>query len=118
MKYRGLMVDVDGISEIGLDVSHLVAEIHDAIGGFFEVVRCVNLPRGILMLVDDEGLLKNLPINVVASRLYGSVICGAALIMRECITEDGDRDIIGLSDYDFNRVLRSIHNVMFGGGHD
>lgn len=118
MTYRGLLVTVDGISEIAVDVAHFVSDIHDAIDGRFEVVRCVNLPRGILMLVDEEGMLKNLPLNVIASRLYGGAICGTALIMRECITEDGERDIIGLSNYDFNRVLRSIHNVMFRGGHD
>ena len=119
MYQRVMVIDVDGISELHLNDDNLLDAIHDVLlGGYFEIVRCINLPKGVLMLVDDCGVLKNLPINLLASRLYGDLISGTAIIMREYTNADGEPDITGLNSYDFNRVLRSIHNVMFKGGVD
>ena len=42
-------------------------EIHKIVGGYFEVVR---LTGKTLMLVDEEGKLKNKPLNLYATRLY------------------------------------------------
>lgn len=89
-------------------------EIRRLLGGaFYEVVRPALMPDKYLMLVDDEGLLKNLPINPTASILYGclqhgSPICGPALIMKEIVTDDGDHDIDPL---DGEEIVTAFHYI-------
>lgn len=53
----------------GTDFS--VEEIHNLINGFFELVHCKD---GILMLVDEEGKLKELEYNFEAT-LYAKEHC-------------------------------------------
>lgn len=53
-------------------------EVQKMIGGYVEVVY---LRDGRIMLVDEEGLLKGLPLNRAASRMAGRPIVGEALVM-------------------------------------
>jgi hypothetical protein len=51
------------------------------VGGYVERVM---MPRGNgrspgVLLVDEEGLLKQLPLNLAASQLAGQLVCGPAL---------------------------------------
>ena len=79
-------------------------DIQKAIGGYIEPVRTKTLfnyfKAPVHMLVDEEGLIKNLPVNVVASHFYGfkdhgHVIAGDvifALAIGENLIGFGDRD--------------------------
>jgi hypothetical protein len=52
-------------------------EAQEIIGGYVEVVR---LPKGLgKLLVDEEGLLKGLPLNIGASLIAGRTIMGNAI---------------------------------------
>lgn len=85
-----------------LSDADLLDQIRDELdGGFFEIVRLPKLSYKYLMLVDDCGILKGLPVNPLASELYGvrqhgQPIVGTALIMREDYV-DGEPDIVGLT---------------------
>ena len=62
--------------------------------GHIEIVRPQFMERPLIMLVNDEGLLRNMKINPAASYLYGthehgSPIVGPAMIMKEIMTDDG-----------------------------
>lgn len=70
--------------------------LHELLNGFFEIVRPRGCPPHILMLVDDEGILKDLPYNPLAASLYGQYIAGKAILMREGFI-NGEPDIVGLS---------------------
>lgn len=76
-------------------------EIRSLIGGWLELVRPRFLPPQFIMLVDDEGLLKELPVNLIGSALYGmeapSPIVGPVVIAAEGIV-NGEPDVVGLSD--------------------
>lgn len=61
-------------------------QIHSFIGGFFEVVSLPSFPN-ILMCVDDEGRLKNLWYNPIASALAQQPIVGNAFLCR--VTKNG-----------------------------
>lgn len=78
-------------------------DIRDLIGGWLELVRPRYLPPQFLMLVDEEGLLKELPYNALGSVLYGlgapSPIVGPIVIAAEGLV-DGVPDVVGLSDGD------------------
>lgn len=46
--------------------------LQNAVGGWIEIVRGVGLPEGGLLVVNEEGLLRGLPFNPVASFLYSA----------------------------------------------
>lgn len=54
--------------------------IQKAIGGMFETVKASRLTayfgKVVIMLVDEEGIIKQLPLNRTASRFYGYPIVG------------------------------------------
>lgn len=69
-----------------------------------EVVRPVNLKRPYVMICAESGHLKNMPMNLVASYLYGAhnhgvTIVGDVIIMRE----DGI-NLLGLEDLELLRI--------------
>jgi len=74
------LIKVDGTEE-ELDVSQFqLADYQKAVGGYIEVVW---LNNGDLMIVDEEGKLKDKEMNVKASVLYGSsydVIVGDVIV--------------------------------------
>jgi len=55
-----------------------LAELQAAVGGY---VEAINLPAGFVMLVDEDGLMKQLPVNQRASQEAGRVIVGNALVL-------------------------------------
>lgn len=46
--------------------------LQKAVGGFIEIVRGVGLPEGGYLVVNEEGLFLDLPLNPVASFLYSA----------------------------------------------
>lgn len=73
-----------------LDLKEPIHEtMHEAIGGYLEIVRpqAIPLPKGMIMIVDEEGLLKRREQNLLASVLYGGFIAGDVLF----VCERGDR---------------------------
>lgn len=114
-----LKISTSGLMEFRtLDDRDLNDQIHDELGGsFYEIVRPRSLGHKFLMLRDDEGLLKGMPINDVASELYGTrihgcPICGDVLIMRAYMDEEGEEDICGLNDRDVGELFRILHGLI------
>lgn len=52
-------------------------EVQKAVGGYIEMVR---LPHNNIMFVDEEGVLKNKPLNVAATQIAGQMIVGDAFV--------------------------------------
>lgn len=101
------LIEIKDFDPVQQDVNDV---IHDALDSYYEIVRCRSLPFKFLMLVDDCGLLKELPINGIASELYGvrvhgCPICGPAVIMREDMV-DGEPDIVGMTEEDTAELVR------------
>lgn len=79
--------------------------IGDAVGGWIEIVRPVRLERPYCMIVNEEGALLNLPMNMFGSFLYGTgyhgnPILGDIVLLKEGINSDGEHDILGLDEQD------------------
>ena len=71
------------------------------VGGYIEHVRPVNLKPPYCMIVNEEGRLDGLPVNLLGCFLYGShvhgnPIVGDILILKDGINEHGEADIVGL----------------------
>lgn len=115
MSTKFLRIQPDGFMELrDLDQERdLLDVIHDELdGGFFEIVRCRTLPRKFIMLVDDCGVIKDLPINPVASVLYTQAIAGTALIMKEDIDEYGEPDLFGLDEDETAELIKKLHGLI------
>ena len=89
---KALRVDPDGTvkpAEItGESISEQNDSIYGFLGGYFD---CVRLSDDAMMLVDEEGLLKGLPVNATAMMISGyPMLVGVALIVGLMPTEDGD----------------------------
>lgn len=79
--------------------------IGEAVGGWIEIVRPARLERPYCMIVNDEGVLLNLPMNMFGSFLYGTgyhgnPILGDIVLLKEGINSDGEPDILGLDEQD------------------
>ena len=89
---KALRIDVDGTREMVEITGETIEQQNDCIyailGGHFDLIR---LSWNAVMLVDDEGLLKELEINVAAMMLSGyPMIAGTALIFGVQMTDDGE----------------------------
>lgn len=88
---KALKIETDGSREL-VDITGATVEeqndcIYDILGNFFDTVM---LAHNAMMLVDDEGLLKGLPINPAAMMISGyPMIVGTALIVGLEDTPDG-----------------------------
>ena len=74
----GVYISSDG--EIGIKDFVTHADIENNLGGYIELVRPCGLSPKYFMLVNEEGLIKELPINVLASYLYGTFSHGAPIV--------------------------------------
>lgn len=92
--------------------------IGDAVGGWIEVVHPKRLEHPYCMVVNEEGVLRKLPINSFGSFLYGTdthgwPIAGDAVLMKEGYNSDGERDILGLDERDI-KYLRDMVSTKMG----
>lgn len=95
-----------------VEIDGSLRSYQDLVGGWIETVMAKK--KGLLMLVDEEGKIKGLPINMMASHIMsplyvGDLICGTAVLVR--LNESGD-DWTGWSDrneaiYTFTSMLNT-----------
>ena len=89
---KALKIDTDGAMQpVGITGETIEDQndcIYSLLGGYFEIVR---LGQDAAMLVDEEGLLKALPVNAMAMMISNyPMLVGTALIVGMMPTEDGD----------------------------
>lgn len=71
--------DVDGtVANVVIGRRSYLADLQAAVGGYIEVVW----PRGydLVLVVDEEGLLKGRPLNPMGCALYGTLIHGHPIV--------------------------------------
>lgn len=86
------------------------------VGGYIEHV----LPRGLdepyCLICNDEGRLKGLPVNPIASWLYGaqrhgSPIVGTVVLMKDEVVDNREIDIVGLTDDDVDKLAEMLSRL-------
>lgn len=110
------------ISRVELTTTPFFEAVKKEIGGYMEIVKPMRLKEPYVMIVDEEGLLKQLPLKKTGSYLYktdehGQPIVGDILIMKFGYTEEGP-DVMGLDEKDMKvldstpwleKLRRSVH---------
>ena len=90
MKY----IEITTNDDVNIIEGHDVwKDIKKRLDGYIQIVRPSKMRLPYVMLVDEEGLIKDLELNAIGSRFYLGVIVGNVYIVK--IDED---DIVGLSD--------------------
>lgn len=99
------------ISVIDLDFKNF-KDIQQEIGGYFECVKTQRLwdyfKAPVVMLVDEEGLIKGLPFNATASTFYGFDEHGYMIAGDAIIGLVLGEDVIGLGDSDSEQWLEKL----------
>ena len=93
--------------------------IGKVVGGWIEIVHPVRLKRPYCMVVNEEGVLRNLPMNVIGSFLYGAynhgnLILGDIVLLKDGISDDGYRDLSGLTEQDIKYLCDMVSTVSDG----
>ena len=70
---------LDGSGARAIDIENNLEAFQEAVDGYIETVTLV--PDEVVMIVNEEGLLRGLGINPLATALYGSAIVGVALVV-------------------------------------
>lgn len=85
---RALVVHADNTTErIEVAETDFSTALHDAIGGWF---THVSVHSNLDFWVDDEGLLKSLPLNKVATRFYSLLGATSPIVGTAVFTGGGD----------------------------
>ena len=108
------------VSLIDIDFDNF-REIQKAIGGHFETVRTRRTVSyfgspDIVMLVDEEGLLKGLPVNTFGSVMYGTAEHGHPIVGDLILAKVVGEDIAAPDDAEAlkSKLLRDFPLLMEG----
>lgn len=109
---KGVVITTDNRAFVKAFSYPLYKSIGEAVGGYIENVYPKGLPNPLMMVVNEEGLIRQLPINPIASHWYGTrhhgwPICGDAVVMALGCTQNGP-DIVGLSEAEVEWVLTTL----------
>ena len=111
---KAIIVTADGETSV-VDVpengKRLYAIVRKVIGGYMENVYPKGLPKGYVMIVDEEGKLKDKPVNDTGSYLYrshvhGDFIVGDVIILK-LGTYKGEHDIVGIPDDEIDALMET-----------
>ena len=113
---KGVVVTTDLEVRVEDFEEPLYKTVGAAVGGYIEHVRPMRLKEPFCMIVNEEGRLRNLPINLVGSFFYGTdfhsePIVGSIVIMKNGY-RNGEPDIVGLDDTEIERVQNSISTLL------
>ena len=104
MTEKAIVITTDNeisIQDLEVKDGSLLESLQQIVGGYIETVRPMRLGGGLLMIVNEEGLLQNLPVNAVGSFLYGADCHGNPIVGTIAIVDRGYRhgepDLVGLS---------------------
>lgn len=115
---KGVVITTDAKMFVKDFTDPLYETVGQVVGGWIERVQPKFLPQPFCMIVDDEGLLKNRPVNIFGSVLYdtfshGNPIVGDIVIMAVGF-RNGERDIIGLTDEQIAQIKEMVSDISDG----
>lgn len=109
---KGIVVTADNEVSIRDFKEPLYKTVGQVVDGYIEIVNPRGLAEPFRMIVNEEGLLRNLPINIVGSLLYGTPSHGYPIVGNIVIMKlgfvDGEPDIVGLTDDECDELSQSL----------
>lgn len=117
MTEQAIVITTDNkveIRDLELKDDSLLEALQEVVGGYIETVP-IMVRGGLLMVVNEEGAIHDLPINIIASILYGAAIHGTFIHGDVAIVDHGYRngepDLEGLSPYLATELLDTFSKI-------
>lgn len=119
----GIVIEADGSAYRKTFTEPILDSLQKTVGGYLESVSFQCEPGGndFIMLVDEEGLIKQLPINLLATMLSsfcgeGNIIVGPAILLKIYYTRDGECLFVGIPKKELEDILSYLRkaSVLFG----
>lgn len=118
---KGIVVTTDCEVRVEDFSDPLYKTVGSAVDGYIEHVHPMRLACPFCMIVNEEGRLRNLPVNSIGSFLYGTDQHGEPIVGDIVIMKDGycngEPDIVGLEDaevekvkYVISKLITSLHS--------
>ena len=118
---KGIIVTTDCEVRVEDFDDPLYKTVGSAVDGYIEHVHPMRLVPPFCMIVNEEGRLRNLPVNSIGSFLYGTDQHGEPIVGDIVIMKDGycngEPDIVGLEDaevekvkYVISKLITSLHS--------
>lgn len=99
---KGVVVTTDNTVEIRDFGEPLYKTVCESVGGYIEIVHPIGLTDPLVMIVNEEGLILELPVNQLGSLLYGTHMHGNPIVGNIVVMQtgfvSGEPDIVGLDD--------------------
>ena len=106
-------------------------QLQNAVGGWIEIVHMIKPPHGLTQLlagdalrlvavVDEEGKIKNKRYNLAGTFIVGypdflcgypDFLCGPIVIMKRGVNDDGEPDLLPLSDGEAEAVAQVLRGI-------
>lgn len=117
---KGLVINTENKMKVVDFDEPVYKTIGKAVGGWIEVVHSKGLPAPLCMVVNEEGLLRGLPLNLFGCILYGTAqhgnpIVGDIVLLKEGFTTPGERDFIGLDEDNIKFLGAMVVSLSSGG---
>ena len=104
------------IIDVEKNGSQLYEQMRKAVGGYYENVYPQRLPKEFVMVVNEEGRLKDLPVNEVGSYLYGGDVHGEPIVGNIIILKlgyyEGEPDVVGMTDNEAIMIVKNLLNII------
>lgn len=92
--------------------------LRKAVGGWYEHIHPIGLKRPYSMMVNEEGLMLNLPINQLGSLLYGTQAHGQPIVGDIVFVKDGyhdgEPDVVGMDADEAQRMGDEFVKITYG----
>ena len=115
---KGIVITADDqlrVQDFSLPLYESAGEV---VGGYIEHVNPRLLRRPYCLLVNEEGRLIGLPVNHLASymygtHMYGNPIVGDVVLLKNAYIH-GEWDIVGLTDKEVEAITRELEPLLAG----
>lgn len=113
---KGIVITPD----LELSIRDFGGELHEsigeAVGGLIEVVHPMGMKPPFCMVVNEEGLLRDLPLNPIGSLWYGTQFHGQSIVGTIVVLKEefcaGNREFIGLSDAELESAMAELKRIV------
>lgn len=116
---KGILITTNNMMRVQDFSEPTHRSIGNAVGGWIEIVHPMRLGQPYCMIVNEEGMLRNLPINGFGSFLYGVdrhciPVLGDIVLLKEGINSDGEPDILDLDEQEIKHMCDMVSAVSSG----
>lgn len=118
MTEKAIVITTDNkveIRELEVKDDSLLEALQGVVGGYIETVSPMRLSHGLLMIVNEEGVILDLPVNIIASILYGADLHGTFIQGDVAIVDRGYRkgepDLEGIPPLLVDQLLDELSKI-------